>query len=178
MPKGKSPRPGDRGITSLPEQAQVSKASPVVAAIGDIDELSAVLGCAAAIAPRDMQRNIEGIQRDLFEIGADLVRAKGTPMLSMRRVRALERRMSALEADLQPVRGFILPGGSVLSAVLHMARAICRRAERSAVALAEQKPVNPAALAYMNRLSSLLFIMARAANERVGVAEKPWVRNR
>jgi len=176
MAKGKSARPGDRGITSLPEQAHVSKASPVVTAIGDIDELSAVLGCAAAIAPRDMQRSIEGIQRDLFEVGADLARAKGTPMMSMRRVRALERRISALEADMPPLKGFILAGGSLLSAVLHMARAICRRAERSAVALAEQKPVNPAALAYMNRLSSLLFVMARAANQRAGVAEKPWVR--
>jgi cob(I)alamin adenosyltransferase len=174
MRKAKSTRPGDKGITSLPKEAGVSKASLQVAAIGDVDELSAALGVAAALAPANLKRIIERIQRDLFEVGADISEAKGSPMLSMSRVRWLEREIQRLQEGLPPLRRFIVPGGSQLAAALHLARAICRRAERSAVAVVEQKALNPAALAYLNRLSTLMFAMARAANARAGVSEEEW----
>ena len=174
MRKAKSTRPGDRGITSLPKEAGVSKASPQVAAVGDLDELNAALGIAATLAAGGLKRNIERVQRDLFEVGADISEAKGSPMLSARRVRWLEREMERLSEGLPPLKRFIVPGGSQLAAALHLARAICRRAERSAVAVVEQKALNPAALAYLNRLSTLMFAMARAANARAGVSEEEW----
>ena len=167
-------RSGDRGITSLPRQGVVSKAAMVVAAMGDVDELSAVLGTAASVAPRALQREIESLQRDLFEVGADLAQAKGTPMLATRRVRALERKMAAAQAGLPPLRHFVLPGGAPLAAILHAARAVCRRAERSAATARESAPFNPIIPAYLNRLSDYLFVMARAVNARAHAAEKPW----
>jgi len=166
--------PGDKGITTLPKEGRISKASLQIAVIGELDELNAALGIAAAIAGGQMKREIEDMQRAVFKLGADICAAKGSPMMTMRDVRALERRIAELQAGLPPLKRFILPGGSPLSAALHLARAICRRAERCAVLIAEHKRVGPAVLAYLNRLSSLIFVMARAANAQAGVAEEQW----
>lgn len=169
-------RPGDSGVTNLPTEAGISKASLRIAVIGDLDELNASLGVAAALAPGDLRRIIQRLQGDLFAAGADISKARGSRMLSTMRVRLVERDIERLEQGLPALKRFILPGGSGLAAAFHVARAVCRRAERSAVALSERQPVNPAVLAYLNRLSSLLFAMARAANARAGVAETEWKR--
>lgn len=173
-PRTSQRTPGDKGITTLPKEGRISKASLQIAVIGELDELNAALGIAAAIARGQMKREIEDVQRAVFKLGADICAAKGSPMMTMRDVRALERRIAELQAGLPPLKRFILPGGSPLSAALHLARAICRRAERCAVLIAEHKRVGPAVLAYLNRLSSLIFVMARAANARADIPEKTW----
>jgi len=176
MARARRARSGDKGITTLPKEGRISKASLQIAVIGELDELNAALGAAAAVAPGAMRGSIESLQRGVFELGADISEATGSPMITTAKVRALEREIAALEPGLPPLKRFILPGGSPLSAALHLARAICRRAERCVVLIAEHKRVNPAVIGYLNRLSSLIFVMSRAANAQAGVAEKEWVR--
>jgi cob(I)alamin adenosyltransferase len=168
-------RTGDAGQTSLVGGARVSKASPRVEAYGDVDELNSLLGLARARST-DVQIDalLGRIQNDLFTLGADLASPAEieVPRISEDYVTALEADSEELLGELAPLKEFILPGGSEAGALLHLARTVARRAERRAVALAEHEAVNAAAVVYLNRLSDLLFIMARAVNHRAGAAEK------
>ncbi|HET7791135.1 MAG TPA: cob(I)yrinic acid a,c-diamide adenosyltransferase [Gemmatimonadales bacterium] len=174
---------GDTGETGLFGGGRVPKDDPRVSAYGDVDELNAAIGAGAAQEPRDFERPLlEGVQRHLFTIGAELAtpdpaklaRALPGPVISEREVGDLEKAIDRLEAGLPPLKQFILPGGAPKGAALHLARTICRRAERSVVRLARGAAVSPAILTYLNRLSDLLFVLARAANAAQGVGDAPW----
>jgi cob(I)alamin adenosyltransferase len=174
-------RTGDRGETALFDGARVPKSDPRVAAYGDVDELNAWLGLVAAHTPDDgLRAMLEQIQKDLFALGARLAdpahRIAGRvtkAAIANEDIARLESWIDALEAELPPLRRFILAGGSPAGAALHVARTVCRRAERSMVGLGEAA-FEPELLIYINRLSDLLFVMARAVNRRAGVAEVEW----
>jgi cob(I)alamin adenosyltransferase len=171
-------RAGDAGETSLGDGARVPKTDPRVEAYGAVDELNAALGLALAgeLPPRSRAR-LERVQNELFDLGADLsVPESGGERERLRvaasQVEALERDCDDVNAGLEPLRSFVLPGGTETAARLHLARTVCRRAERAALRV--EGDVNPAAIAYLNRLSDLLFILARAANADEGVPEPLW----
>ena len=172
---------GDAGQTSLFDQTRVSKADARVDAYGEVDELNACLGAArAAGLDGDMSTAIETIQRELFAVGARLAdpssRIAGRvtkAAISGHEIARLEQTIDRLEEALPPLRRFILPGGSAPGAWLHLARTVCRRAERRVVALGPEA-AEPLVIVYLNRLSDLLFVMARAANHRAGVPEIEW----
>jgi cob(I)alamin adenosyltransferase len=174
-------RTGDDGDTGLFDGTRVSKNHPRVAAYGDVDELNAWLGFArASMNDPDLSGMLDRIQRDLFAVGARLadpahrIAERVTKAaVSDDDVRRLEAWIDRLESELPPLRRFILPGGSTGGAALHVARTICRRAERSVVSLGTDA-VEPGVLIYINRLSDLLFVMGRAANRRSGAAEAEW----
>ncbi len=169
-------RGGDAGETSLGDGRRVRKDGARVAAYGDVDELNAQLGLCRAAGAGAFDAWLERIQNDLFDLGADLCvpeeerddraseRERSRLRVDPAQVAWLERRCDAVNASLEPLRSFVLPGGEPLGAHLHVARTVCRRAERGIVALAAVEHVNPDALAYVNRLSDLLFLLARAAN--------------
>jgi len=171
-------RAGDAGETSLGEGSRVPKTDPRIEAYGTVDELNSFLGLAlSGELPDEFRPWLEPIQNDLFDLGADLA----VPLDDDRRERLrvtegqvewLEELCDLVNARLEPLKSFVLPGGTEAAARLHVARAVCRRAERRSVALAEAQGVNPTALAYLNRLSDLLFILARAAN--TGSQEPLW----
>jgi cob(I)alamin adenosyltransferase len=171
---------GDTGETSLFDNTRVSKGDARVDAYGEIDELNAALGAArAAGLDADLTGVLEAIQKELFAIGARLadpshrIAARVTKVdVVDTQIARLEATIDRLEGQLPPLRRFIIPGGSSGGALLHLARTICRRAERRVVSLAE--PVDPLIVVYLNRLSDLLFVMARAANHRSGVTEIEW----
>jgi cob(I)alamin adenosyltransferase len=160
----------------------VRKDDPRVAAYGDVDELNAALGVVMAhSSDAGLNRFLKQVQRDLFALGAQLAdprarigkrrpKAAVTPAL----VRSLEREIDKRQAKLEPLQAFILPGGSPLGALLHLARAVCRRAERSIVTLSADEAVDPVLLAYVNRLSDLLFVLARYQNAKSGRSEDRW----
>ena len=158
-------RTGDAGSAGLVDGSRVSKASPRMAAIGDVDEANAAIGCAiAAIDPGPLRDRLLTIQNDLFDLGADVAtpgEIDGALRIVSAQVDRLEGEIDAMNADLKPLESFILPSGPFSVAALHLARAITRRAERSIVALHEAEPVNAAAIAYVNRLSDFLFVAAR-----------------
>jgi cob(I)alamin adenosyltransferase len=158
-------RTGDSGSAGLVDGSRVSKASARMAAIGEVDEANAAVGMAVALLRDDgLARQLRRIQNELFDLGADIATpgdVDGALRITSGQVERLEQEIDAMNADLDPLRSFILPGGSAEVAALHLARTIVRRAERSAVALAEAEQVNRAALAYLNRLSDLLFVAAR-----------------
>jgi len=173
-------RTGDTGETSLFGGTRVGKDDPRVAAYGEVDELNAHLGLARASAPdADIDAELVRLQRDLFALGAQLADPSGKvgtkipkAVLSEGDVERMERAIDRLEAGLPPLTNFILAGGSPCGATLHVARAVCRRAERSMVSL--EPAVDAVLLKYINRLSDLLFVLARAANQRGGAAESVW----
>ena len=158
-------RGGDRGETSLGDGSRVSKLDPLVRAYGAVDELNSVVGW-AQVEARDPR--LERVQNDLFDVGADLSvpYTEGDERLRVTeaQIEALERDCDEVNEGLEPLKSFVLPGGNETAARLHLARAVCRRAESVALWAADERPVNPAALVYLNRLSDLLFILARAAN--------------
>jgi cob(I)alamin adenosyltransferase len=164
-------RAGDSGETSLGEGTRVPKSDLRVETFGTVDELNAILGVALAHGvPDDFRPWLERVQNELFDLGADLSvpleDAKRERLrVSSEQVTRLEELCDRVNERLEPLRSFVLPGGTPAAAHLHLARTVCRRAERLAVALAGEHDVNPHALAYLNRLSDLLFILARAANE-------------
>jgi cob(I)alamin adenosyltransferase len=172
---------GDTGQTSLFDNTRVSKADPRVDAYGDVDELNACLGVArAAGVDGDIARVLESIQKDLFALGARLAdpssRIAGRvtkAAVTTADVERLEQTIDALEAELPALRRFILPGGALAGALLHQARTVCRRAERRVIALGADE-VEPMLIVYLNRLSDLLFVMARTVNHRAGVPEVEW----
>jgi cob(I)alamin adenosyltransferase len=163
---------GDKGETSLVDGSRVSKADLRVAAYGEVDELNSLLGMArAGLADGQLDDALGKIQNELFIVGADLASPMTiqVPRVGEEHVVELERLIDLLLEELEPLREFILPGGSPPGAALHLARAVARRAERSVVALAAQSETNARALEYLNRLSDLLFVMARVANKRASV---------
>jgi cob(I)alamin adenosyltransferase len=172
---------GDAGETGLFDGTRVSKADPRVEAYGDVDELNAWLGVARAlgVAP-DIGDSLVQIQRDLFAMGALLADPRHRiaarvekATLGDQDVARLEQTIDNLETTFAPIRRFILAGGSPAGAMLHLARTVCRRAERRVVSLGSDA-VDPLVVKYLNRLSDLLFVMARAANSRAGVNEIEW----
>jgi cob(I)alamin adenosyltransferase len=173
-------RTGDTGDTSLLGGARVSKAHPRVEAYGDVDELNAWLGFVRALGSgNDADEALQRIQRDLFAIGSQLADPAGT--ISGRAAKTairdgdvtrLEELIDGLDAEVPPLRRFILAGGSPAGAALHVARTVCRRAERRIVSLTP--PADPLTVRYVNRLSDLLFVLARAVNHRSGAAELEW----
>jgi cob(I)alamin adenosyltransferase len=168
-------RTGDRGETSLFGGARVPKNDPRIDAYGTIDELNSCLGVVLAVEP-DAQ--LLAVQRDLFEIGAHLA-SPGTSRFAgveTSRIEELERGIDAMEAELAPLKTFILPGGTPAAAQLHVARTVCRRAERLVVALHDDDPATESSIAYLNRLSDYLFVAARHANHKRGVEDVPWTR--
>jgi cob(I)alamin adenosyltransferase len=163
---------GDQGQTGLGDGQRVSKDHPRVTAFGEVDELNAALGVALLQPGVPELELLREIQNDLFDVGADLCvppQPNEEPGKSLRvtpgQVEKLEKAIDRLNENLQPLHSFILPGGSPASAHLHVARTVCRRAERSLVALMADDQVNAQALIYLNRLSDLLFVMARVAND-------------
>ena len=171
-------RGGDRGETSLGDGTRVPKLDCRIGAFGAVDELNSQLGLVLAGDVPDRFRDwLERIQNDLFDVGADLSVPFGiTDRLRVTQpaVDELERRCDELNADLPELRSFVLPGGTEAAARLHVARAVCRRAEREALAAHGEYGVNPLVLSYLNRLSDLLFIAARTANADAGRDEPLW----
>jgi cob(I)alamin adenosyltransferase len=161
---------GDKGTTSLGSGKRVPKHDPRVAAYGTVDEANAAIGIARLHAGGEIAEMLARIQNDLFDLGADLCRPEiegddtGLRVVEAQ-VERLEGEIDAMNAKLQPLNSFVLPGGTAAAAYLHQARTIVRRAEREMTALAEREPVNPAAIRYANRLSDHLFVAARAAND-------------
>lgn len=167
---------GDAGETSLVDGSRVSKADLRVTAYGDVDELNSLLGIArAGLTDPQLNEALGNIQNELFIVGADLASPLEiqVPRIEEDHVTGMERLIDLLLEELEPLREFILPGGTQLGATLHLARAVSRRAERSVVTLAAQSAINKQALIYLNRLSDLLFVMARVANKRSGAKEEP-----
>jgi cob(I)alamin adenosyltransferase len=193
---------GDTGETSLFDNSRVSKADPRVDAYGEVDEVNACLGAAlAAVRLRhsaasafaeatadqsggqgddDIAAVLETIQKDLFAVGARLADPSSRiaervtkAVVTTQQIELLESTIDRLESELPPLRRFILPGGSPAGALLHLARTVCRRAERRVVALGADA-VDPGVVIYLNRLSDLLFVMARAVNHRAGLPETEW----
>jgi cob(I)alamin adenosyltransferase len=176
-------RTGDTGTTGLFGGGRVPKDHPRVAAYGDVDELNATIGLARATPPSDLADPLlEAVQRDLFALGghlatpdpAKVAKALERATLSPERIREFEMVMDAADQELGPLRAFILPGGAPKAAALHLARTVCRRAERSIVRLAQDGEVPELFLVYVNRLSDLLFTLARLANHRAGVGDVTW----
>ncbi len=165
-------RTGDDGTTALGDGARLEKHHPRIAAYGTVDELSSVLGLAIVYSPDGEQKRwLQRIQNELFDVGADLCvpGASGSGLrLTANYTRTLENMIDEVNARLEPLTSFVLPGGSASAAWLHLARTVCRRAERLVTELvslpSERDSVNPEVVRYLNRLSDLLFVMARAAN--------------
>lgn len=163
---------GDDGTTSLGDGTRVPKTHPRIAAYGGVDELNAVLGMVLATGvPEHWQAWLRSIQNDLFDLGADLCvpfspTASSSPRLQITaaQVTRLEGWIDEINAQLHPLTSFVLPGGTPAAAALHWARTVCRRVELGVLHLAQTEPLNPQAMIYLNRLSDLLFVMARAAN--------------
>ena len=173
-------RTGDDGTTGLVDGSRVPKHAARMAAIGAVDEANSALGLALVVLEGEAAADLRRLQNDLFDLGADLA----TPgedfapsAMALRIVPAqaewLEARIDALNESLEPLRSFILPGGSEAAARVHVARAASRRAERAMTALAAEEPVNPAALVFVNRLSDYLFVLARTLNPQGDVLWQP-----
>jgi cob(I)alamin adenosyltransferase len=176
-------RTGDAGETALFGGGRVPKHDARVAAYGDVDELNAAIGAVIAAPPGDFEAGLlEEVQRDLFAIGGQLAspdpakvaKALEKARLDERRVAALEAAIDRADAALAPLAAFVLPGGTPKAAALHVARTVCRRAERGVVALHQGQAVPPIILTYLNRLSDLLFTLARLANRLAGIADRTW----
>jgi len=170
---------GDSGETGLSDGSRVAKTAARIEAIGAVDETNSAIGIARLDTEGDLDAMLGRIQNDLFDLGADLSmpgmeRSETTLRIVPPQVERLEREIDAMNADLEPLRSFVLPGGTALAAHLHLARAIARRAERAIAALAAEEPVNSAALHYANRLSDHLFVMARHANKD-GMGDVLWI---
>jgi cob(I)alamin adenosyltransferase len=169
-------RTGDAGETGLLGGGRVPKDAPRVEAYGTLDEASSALGLLATELDPELRDLLLGVQRVLFDIGAELASPQPGQVAAVPAdaVASLETCIDAWEAELPPLRQFILPGGSRPAALCHLARALVRRAERRTVTLARSAPVNPEILRYLNRLSDWLFVLARVLNQRRGVADVPW----
>jgi cob(I)alamin adenosyltransferase len=172
-------RGGDRGETSLGDGSRVPKLDCRIASFGTVDELNSLIGLVLAAGPPEELRGVlEQIQNELFDVGADISVPYGVGDGRLRVEQAsvdeLERLCDRFNAELPELRSFVLPGGDEVAARLHVARAVCRRAERDVLAAAREVDINPLVLVYLNRLSDLLFILARSANAAVGTDEPLW----
>ena len=171
-------RTGDKGETGLVGGARIAKDSLRVEAYGNVDELNSVLGTARAfLKDKELDDLLAEIQNDLFVAGSDLASAaqqRNIPRISNEKIIAMERAIDKFEAELSPLKAFILPGGGIPGSLLHNARTVARRAERRIVTLGKVEAINEQLVPYMNRLSDLLFVMARIANHRENKAEAEW----
>ena len=172
-------RTGDDGSTGLYGGARVRKGDPRVEAYGNVDEANAAMGFArAARLEPAVESALAKVQSSLFDVGARLAtppeKAEKIPAVTDGDVTSLEQAIDALEATLPPLKTFVLPGGSEQAARLHLARTVVRRAERAVIRLAATEPVEPVVIRYLNRLSDLLFVQARAANRAAGIPDVPW----
>lgn len=180
-------RTGDNGRTSLVDGTRVEKDAPRIEAYGTVDELNACLGMVLVEVARARQPMVSDrlepellrIQNELFDLGSELATPSGAfvsgmPAVDAGQITAMERLMDVCNEDLEPLRSFVLPGGGAVSAALHVARTVCRRAEREIFRLSRQEAVRPEALKYVNRLSDLLFVLSRWAAWRGGHAEVLW----
>lgn len=174
-------RSGDDGSTGLGGGQRVSKDSLRVDAYGDVDELNAQIGAALGRGLVDeLRAELARVQNELFHLGSDLCVLEEdkarmpVPCVEQKHVDALEKLMDRLSAEVGPLENFILPGGTPGAAQLHVARTVCRRAERAVVALSRAEPVGPFTIKYLNRLSDALFVMARYENHRCGVTDPIW----
>jgi cob(I)alamin adenosyltransferase len=174
---------GDAGDTALFGGGRVPKSDKRVQAYGEVDELNSFVGLALASLPEsEVVSGLRLIQNDLFALGANLATPDGddsrprpqTPDVPIHRVEAMELWIDQATAELPELREFVLPGGSGGAAVLHVCRSVCRRAERSVVALGREESLAPGIVPYLNRLSDLLFVWARLENDRAGHADVPW----
>lgn len=173
-------RTGDQGDTALFGGGRVSKSHGRVEAYGTIDELNAILGVARAGNPSEQADAwLRDVQQQLFHLGADLAtpldaKADWIVRVTPQEIKRLEEGIDRMTETLEPLRNFILPGGTFAAAQLHVARTVCRRAERLIVALAESEEINPNAIAYVNRLSDWLFTLSRYENQQAGESEQKW----
>jgi len=146
-----------------------------VTAYGEVDELNAAVGFAASLEPESLDAAfLQTIQRDLFTIGAELAKAPSEPRIGEPQIGMLEHMIDGHEAKLEPLKNFILPGGTPKAAAFHLARTVCRRAERAVVSLAREQKISPSIVKYLNRLSDLLFVLARATNAQAGRPDVTW----
>jgi cob(I)alamin adenosyltransferase len=163
---------GDKGETDFRDK-RVNKCECNIESIGTVDELNSFIGLVRSFnKDKEIDSILEKIQNDLFAIGSDL--ATNTSIITRDNVKFLEDSMIKLEKELKPLTKFILPTGNQISALLHVSRAVCRRAEREVVSLSKQEKVNEQVIPYLNRLSDLLFTLARVVNKRSGIEEKEW----
>jgi cob(I)alamin adenosyltransferase len=173
-------RTGDRGDTSLFGGQRVPKDALRIEAYGTVDELNSILGIVRAENQEpQIDRILNQVQRQLFDLGADLATPRSSHQKGIKRIephdtRPLEKTIDTLEAHLKPLKNFILPGGSPVAARLHFARTVCRRAERAVVRLSRNEDIGDAITVYLNRLSDLLFVLARHANHAAKVPETKW----
>ena len=171
-------RTGDGGETGLGDGSRTRKDSPRVAALGEIDELNSAIGVLLAEAvPVKIREGLESVQHDLFDLGGD-VSIPGRATMTDGQVRKLETLQEELNSDLPRLKEFILPGGTRAAALAHLARAVCRRAERSLVALSSSEKVADAGRIYLNRLSDLLFVLGRVLNREGGSCDVLWQQGR
>ena len=171
-------RTGDRGETGLGDGSRIGKASLRVEAMGEVDEVNSFVGLLLTRdVPERLRAALVAIQHDLFDLGGELS-IPGARVIQEAQVQGLEAVLDGINAGLPPLREFILPGGNEPAALCHIARTVCRRAERRVVALAAAEAVNPALVVYLNRLSDLLFVMARALAREHGGSEVYWDRGR
>ncbi len=168
---------GDQGETALWGGARVAKDHPRIEAYGTVDELNAALGMTRALGlPPELDAPLQEVQQRLFALGSELAMAGSEAAVAQVDVASLEQHIDHQDGRLPPLKQFILPAGVPAAAQLHVTRCVCRRAERRVVALAAQEDVSPTAIAYLNRLGDLLFVLARAVNVESGVPEIPWAR--
>ena len=167
-------RTGDAGDTGLGDGSRVAKDSARIGALGDIDELNSALGVVLAEeVPAALREAFQQVQHDLFDLGGELS-IPGHALLKDAQVQALEKRLEEWNAGLPPLKEFILPGGSRAAAAAHLARTVCRRAERTVVALGRHEPLGGQARQYLNRLSDLLFVAGRCLNRAAGRPDVQW----
>lgn len=171
-------RTGDNGTTGLADGSRSAKDEPRIEAMGAVDELNSVLGALLAEAlPEDVRAGLTDVQHDLFDLGGELS-VPGHAVMSEAHVTRLEKLLDGFNSSLPPLKDFILPGGSRAAGLAHIARAVCRRAERRVVSLSHQEPPPPFALQYLNRLSDLLFVLARTLNRYAGISDVLWQQGR
>ena len=173
---------GDKGETALGDGTRVAKTSPRVEAYGTVDELNSIVGIAVFHAEGKIREQLQTIQNDLFDLGADLcvpatqnVKAEYPPLRMIKaQVERLESEIDQVNKDLSPLRSFVLPGGTLLASYLHQCRTVARRAERLTVGLSKQESINPDTIKYLNRLSDWFFVMARVTNNN-GKDDILWI---
>lgn len=170
---------GDDGFTSLCEVKRISKSSPIIEAIGMVDEVNSLLGlCRAVSKNKQIERILAKIQHDLCTLSADLssvdTKKSDIPRICERHIEMLEKYIDEIESKLPPLNKFVIPAGSRTTAMLHTGRSICRRAERAIVNAMDKHKINPHVLIYLNRLSDLLFVLARKANIDAKIKEEIW----
>jgi len=167
-------RTGDMGLTGLSDGKRIAKDSARIEALGDVDELNCAIGLILAHQPpKEIRRCLDEVQQSLFEVGAEISHP-GADRIRKKEVSHLEKQLEFFNATLPPLREFIMPGGTPVMAASHLARSICRRAERHVVTLNTQEALNPELIAFLNRLSDLLFVVARVLGQATSSSEVQW----